>query len=115
MTPKEEILEELGDMELSLEDDRVLNAPPAAIKRIREILSRHELVPIDDTPFDPERLGFKLKGKDSWEVGKHVLTRHESYLGIEEIFGALECYCPWPATHSAGIALLKGLGLEVRT
>lgn len=28
------------------------------VKSIREILATHELVPIDETPFDPERCGF---------------------------------------------------------
>ena len=107
MNAKEEILEELGDMQLSLEDDRVIGYDHV-FNRIREILSTHELVPIDNTPsFDPERCGFHCSAMipGTWFNELARIDHVENQILIEA--SRVRCNAPWPATHSAGVALLK--------
>lgn len=87
------------------------------LEQISKILSAHELVPIDDTPFDPSVFGFR-------EVNGQCVKGDGEFF-IENNLGCFELWRPgedepairvasWPIKHSTGVSLLKGLGLEVR-
>lgn len=64
MTPHEKILEALVEELRSLQElhEYEVGSEDAALAvsraRLNEILAKYELVPIDSTPFDPERCGF---------------------------------------------------------
>ena len=92
---------------------------------MREILATHELVPIDNTPFDRERCGWApsigVNGvvPNSWiNFRKHtvndMMERIGDRLELDSKAKHLLLNIPWPATHSDGVRLLLGLGLEVK-
>ena len=122
MTPREEIeqiLEHLRDAESHVQIDRL----EGHVDRIREILATHELVPIDNTPFDPERCGWRLvclipvgyhKDQDGQLQYSIIQQEEDGRMKIESMDG-WEWVCPWPAKHSDGVRLLQLLGLEVTT
>lgn len=107
MNAKEEILEALENLRNM---DRVLKN----VHTIREILSRYELVQIDDTPFDPERCGYEFDDfQNFWQKGDDLIFGQP---GGEISFEhrTQDYHVPlshWP-THSAGVSLLKGLGID---
>lgn len=93
---------------------------------LRRIISTNELVPIDNTPFDPERCGFRRRIEmdpmstvysreyytitwwmdGSWRIDGYLIQGTINQSG-EWIFPS------WP-THSDGVRLLQLLGLEVK-
>jgi len=104
MTPREEIEYWL---------DRTLGSGKG---KIREILQTHELVPIDNTPFDPERCGWSFVNGSWYSLGVE-LRKFEGRNGLRIVIEDAEGFmwnAPWPATHSDGVRLLQLLGLEVR-
>ena len=110
MTPREEIEKKLTNLE------RVREVTYGDFKRIREILTTHELVPIDNTPFDPERCGWSFVNGSWYSLGVE-LRKFEGRNGLRIVIEDAEGFmwnAPWPATHSDGVRLLQLLGLEVR-
>ena len=128
MTPREEILEALIEELRSLQQLHEYEVGPedAALAvsraRLNEILATYELVPIDNTPFDPERCGWKLvcmipvgyhKDRDGRLHYSIIQQEEDGKMKIESMDGE-EWVCPWPANHSDGVRLLQLLGLEIK-
>lgn len=111
MTPKEEIKKTLSNLE------RVREVAYGDFKRIREILATHELVPIDDSPFDPERCGWTRRGHlyENKDAGVNLYKFEADQMEIRWTGYADSVLVPWPANHSDGVRLLQLLGLEVTT
>lgn len=120
MTPREEIEKKLSNLE------RVREVAYGDFKRIREILATHELVPIDNTPFDPERCGFTKDSQHAWDI-IYRNSRGDSFARQGNLLvmwaddkveegneSAGRFTVDWP-NHSDGVRLLQLLGLEVRT
>lgn len=117
MTPREEIEKIISDL--------CGDKSPAALENagiLRRIISTHELVPIDNTPFDPERCGWKLvcmipvgyhKDRDGRLHYSIIQQEEDGKMKIESMDGE-EWVCPWPANHSDGVRLLQLLGLEIK-
>lgn len=122
MTPREEI-----EQAVKIIETYEIPGSHGLVKSIRRILATHELVPIDNTPFDPERCGFRrrIEMDPMSTVYSHeyfTITwwmdgswRIDGYLIQGTINQSGEWRFPsWP-THSDGVRLLQLLGLEVRT
>lgn len=112
MTPREEI-----EQAARLIEAYQIPCSASTVDSIREILATHKLVPIDNTPFDPERCGWDFVN-GSWYFLSTELRKFEGINGLRLIVEAAKGFmwnAPWPATHSDGVRLLQLLGLEVRT
>lgn len=122
MTPHEEIERILTKLEFGpaarlTTEEEFRRARAAEIRAIlSEILATHELVPIDNTPFDPERCGWSFVNGSWYSLGVE-LRKFEGRNGLRIVIEDAEGFmwnAPWPATHSDGVRLLQLLGLEVR-
>lgn len=107
MTPREEIKKRLKEMDYDF----------VHTDRIREILATHELTPIDNTPFDPERCGWTRRGHlyENKDAGVNLYKFESDQMEIRWTGYADSVLVPWPANHTDGVRLLQLLGLEVKT